>query len=219
MLTKKCKNCCKIFNSTNKRKVFCSDKCQRQNYKKSPEGKLADKKYRQSEKGKAWWKKYKSSDTWKICNLRYEKGTASKLRYKRYRQTKKRKNVYIKYLNSKPEVKIAKNLRIRLRKILIIQSTYKKDSTFNLVGCTVEKLKYHLERQFKDGMTWFNYGVFGWHIDHIIPCSKFDLSKLEEQKKCFHFTNLQPLWAADNIKKSNKVNYERRYYAEEKKAS
>ena len=125
----------------------------------------------------------------------------------------------IKYLNSKPEVKIAKNLRIRLRKILIIQSTYKKDSTFNLVGCTVEKLKYHLERQFKDGMTWFNYGVFGWHIDHIIPCSKFDLSKLEEQKKCFHFTNLQPLWAADNIKKSNKVNYERRYYAEEKKAS
>ena len=68
-------------------------------------------------------------------------------------------------------------------------------------------------------MSWENYGYYGWHIDHIIPCSKFDLSKLEEQKKCFHFTNLQPLWALDNIKKSNKLNYERRYYVKEKKAS
>ena len=72
-----CPNCKVKFKTKNFRKVYCSDKCQRQNYRKSPKGKLADKKYRQSEKGKAWWKKYKSSDTWKICNLRYEKGAAS----------------------------------------------------------------------------------------------------------------------------------------------
>ena len=219
MYSKNCKNCHKLFNTENKRKTFCDIICQRQNYKKSPQGKLADKKYRQSKKGKAWWKQYKLSDTWKKCNSRYEKGAASKQRYKRYRQTKKRKKVYIKYLNSKPEVKIAKNLRRRLNKILIQQKTFKKDNTFSLVGCTVDKLKSHLESQFKDGMSWFNYGVSGWHMDHITPCSKFDLSKLEEQKKCFHFTNLQPLWALDNIKKSNKLNYERRYYVKEKKAS
>ena len=83
----------------------------------------------------------------------------------------------------------------------------------------MQDLKIHLQEKWLPGMSWENYGYYGWHIDHIIPCSKFDLSKLEEQKKCFHFTNLQPLWAADNIKKSNKVNYERRCYAEEKKAS
>ena len=63
-------------------------------------------------------------------------------------------------------------------------------------------------------MSWFNYGVFGWHMDHIIPCSKFDLSRLDEQRKCFHFSNLQPMWAKENIKKSNKINFERGKHAE-----
>ena len=48
-----------------------------------------------------------------------------------------------------------------------------------------------------------NYGTFGWHIDHIRPCSSFDLTDLEQQKQCFHYTNLQPLWWFDNIKKSS----------------
>ena len=53
-------------------------------------------------------------------------------------------------------------------------------------------------------MTWKNHGRFGWHIDHIRACSRFDLSDLSQQKKCFNYTNLQPLWAKDNIRKSNK---------------
>ena len=54
-------------------------------------------------------------------------------------------------------------------------------------------------------MTWDNYGINGWHIDHIIPVSKFDLTNNEAIKVCFHYSNLQPLWAKDNLKKGNKI--------------
>jgi DNA/RNA endonuclease G (NUC1) len=54
-------------------------------------------------------------------------------------------------------------------------------------------------------MNWENYGKNGWHIDHIIPCASFDLTDPKQQKNCFHYTNLQPLWAADNIRKSDKI--------------
>ena len=54
-------------------------------------------------------------------------------------------------------------------------------------------------------MSWNNHGFYGWHIDHIYPCSKFDLTDLNQQKQCFHYTNLQPLWAEENKKKSNKI--------------
>ena len=219
MQKKYCKNCGDNFETKNLRKVFCKDKCQRQHYKKSPQGKLKDKIWRQSSEGKKWWKKYKKSSVWKKCNENYQNGDSSKERYKRYRKSEKRKIVYIRYLNSKPEVRIAKNLRGRLNKILNVQKNTKKDKTLNLVGCSATDLKIHLEKNFKNGMNWSNYGVHGWHIDHIYPCSKFDLSKLEEQKKCFHFTNLKPEWAIDNIKKSNKIIIERSNYVERKKAS
>ena len=63
------------------------------------------------------------------------------------------------------------------------------------------ELKAYLELQFTDGMTWENRG--NWHIDHIRPCASFDLTDPEQQKQCFHYTNLQPLWAADNLAKSD----------------
>ena len=78
----------------------------------------------------------------------------------------------------------------------------KSKSTETLVGCSFEDLKAHLESQFKDGMNWENYGQ--WHVDHIRPCVSFDLAKKSEQLECFHYTNLQPLWAEENIKKSDK---------------
>ena len=58
-------------------------------------------------------------------------------------------------------------------------------------------------------MTWKNWGVKGWHLDHIIPCASFDLSLPEEQKKCFHYTNLQPLWAEDNLSKGSKLDWKK----------
>ena len=62
----------------------------------------------------------------------------------------------------------------------------------------------HLEALFQPGMTWDNHAIDGWHIDHIRPCTSFDLTDPEQQRQCFHYTNLQPLWAFDNISKSDK---------------
>ncbi len=91
--------------------------------------------------------------------------------------------------------------RGRIRKALKRNS--KNSSSLELLGCSIEQLKIHLEKQFLENMSWDNYGK--WHIDHKIPCSSFDLSDPEQQKKCFHFSNLQPLWAEDNLRKSDKI--------------
>lgn len=92
-------------------------------------------------------------------------------------------------------------LRGRLWKAITRNS--KQSSSLTLLGCTIDELKIHLEKQFTKGMTWKNYGK--WHIDHIKPCCSFDLTDFEQQKLCFHYTNLQPLWAKDNIRKNGKV--------------
>jgi hypothetical protein len=76
-------------------------------------------------------------------------------------------------------------------------------SVSTLTGCTASQLKKHLESAFRRGMTWDNHGS-RWHIDHIIPCSSFNLTEESEQLKCFHYSNLRPLFAKENYKKSNK---------------
>jgi hypothetical protein len=77
----------------------------------------------------------------------------------------------------------------------------KSIKTMDLVGCTGQELKMHLERQFKRGMSWENYGTH-WHVDHIVPCASFDLSKESHQIRCFHYSNLQPLKAIENLRKN-----------------
>lgn len=72
-----------------------------------------------------------------------------------------------------------------------------------LLGCDIESFKLHLESLFQPGMSFENYGK--WHIDHIMPCAIFDLTNREHQKRCFHFSNLRPLWAEDNLRKSASV--------------
>lgn len=99
--------------------------------------------------------------------------------------------------------KIATNLRNRIKSALRRKSNKSKSST--LLGCSIQELKLHLESKFKQGMSWDNYNYRGWHIDHIKPCASFDLTKLEEQKKCFHYTNMQPLWAFENLSKGAKL--------------
>ena len=100
----------------------------------------------------------------------------------------------------RPLTKVASNLRRRLRDFLA------GERHFPGVGCTKEELKMHIELQFKDGMTWENYGQ--WHIDHIRPCASFDLLDPEQARQCTHYTNLQPLWAKDNLSKGSKyINY------------
>jgi len=103
-----------------------------------------------------------------------------------------------------PQYKLSRNLRDRLKKAVKAGTGKKCGNTLELTGCSWSELKSHLESQFTEGMSWDNYGYYGWHIDHIRPCSSFDFTLDGEQKKCFHYTNLQPLWAEDNLRKSDK---------------
>jgi hypothetical protein len=98
--------------------------------------------------------------------------------------------------------KIANNLRVRLR--MALHGNYKSGSAVRDLGCSIDEFKQFLESQFKLGMSWENYGVNGWHIDHIKALSNFDLTKREEILEACHYTNLQPLWAKENRSKSNK---------------
>ena len=78
-------------------------------------------------------------------------------------------------------------------------------TTLELIGCDRETFISHIEKQFAAGMTWKNYGLKGWHVDHILPLSSFDLTVEDEVKKACHYTNLQPLWWQDNLEKGNKI--------------
>lgn len=102
------------------------------------------------------------------------------------------------------EQRIVTNMRSRVR-LAVKGVAYKAGRTMELTSCTPEHLCAHLESLFQPGMTWENYGRRGWHIDHVLPCAAFDLTKPEEQRKCFHWSNLQPLWASDNCRKQDWV--------------
>jgi hypothetical protein len=95
--------------------------------------------------------------------------------------------------------KILDNLRTRLTQSL--KKNLKSKRTEELLGCSIKFLKKHLESQFKPGMTWDNHTIHGWHIDHVRPCNLFNLSDPKQQEQCFHYSNLQPLWAKDNLRK------------------
>ncbi len=116
------------------------------------------------------------------------------------------------YINSYRKRKISENLNIKLAcrlrsrlSRLFKKGTTKYSTLSSILGCTWENLRIYLESKFQEGMNWNNYGVHGWHIDHIKPCSSFDLADPEQQKICFHYTNLQPLWAKDNLSKGKKL--------------
>lgn len=122
-------------------------------------------------------------------------------REKNKEKIKEHKKNWIKKHSNCPILKIKRNLRRRIHHL--IADDYKSMSTFELVGCSAEEFKNYMELKFIDGMNWENYGQ--WHIDHIRPCSSFDLTDIEQQKICFHYSNCQPLWAIDNLKKGKKL--------------
>lgn len=100
---------------------------------------------------------------------------------------------------------VVNNLRNRFRYAIKNKSVDKTLTSYELWGCTREFLYNYIESQFTEGMSWDNYGVDGWHIDHIIPMASFNLENIEEQKKCCHYTNLRPLWAHDNRVKGTRI--------------
>jgi hypothetical protein len=107
--------------------------------------------------------------------------------------------------HSKPEYRLAHNLRNRLTRAL--KGLNKSESTQQLLGCSIGDFRLHIESNWEPGMSWDNYGhgVGKWGLDHMIPCAIFDLSKPEHQRRCFHFSNIRPMWAIANIKKGKKL--------------
>jgi len=99
--------------------------------------------------------------------------------------------------------RLRKTLRGRLK--AAIKNNQKTGSAVRDLGCSVEELKIYLESKFQPGMTWENWSLHGWHIDHIIPLSLFNLSDRDQLRKACHYTNLQPLWAKDNLSKGATV--------------
>jgi len=148
-------------------------------------------------------RRYRSTEKGKIKDLKYRKKRGSKISAKFFQKNKKRilEKKYLR-LKTDPNFRMKHYLGTRIRKVLtgIIK---KSKLTQELVGCTIEQLWVHLEKSFKKGMTKENYGL--WHVDHIIPCASFDLTDLNQQAKCFHYTNLQPLWAYENLSKGAKI--------------
>lgn len=137
----------------------------------------------------AWTKVNQDFIKWHRKKLR-ERTNVTASRYQRERRKRD------------PIFKLLAYVRGRIRGALTRKYLRKNTKTEQLLGCSVQELKDHLEFQFKDGMNWDNFGQ--WHVDHIKPCCSFDLSKTEEQKICFHYTNLQPLWAVENFKKGGR---------------
>ncbi len=100
---------------------------------------------------------------------------------------------------------IEHRIRYRIWLALKSQKCRKAHHLIDLLGVTVDQFKHHLESLFEPWMSWENYGYRGWHIHHKIPCSKFDLSNPDEQKKCFHYTNMAPLHWRENISLGNRL--------------
>ncbi len=124
--------------------------------------------------------------------------------YRRSEEGRKKRRLREKaHREDNPHFKIRVALKSRLYGALKSKGIRKTIATMKLAGCSLEFLKQHLESQFLQGMSWDNYGE--WHIDHKIPCKAFDLTDSEEQKRCFHYKNLQPLWAIDNLRKNAKI--------------
>lgn len=101
------------------------------------------------------------------------------------------------------QFRIAQNMRRRVRWAVASAKAHKAGKFHDLLGCSMMEFMRHMEAGFVPGMSWENYGQ--WHVDHKVPCDSFDLSEEENQRKCFHYSNLQPLWAIDNMRKGNKV--------------
>jgi hypothetical protein len=151
----------------------------------------------------------------KICykaynSKHYKNNTTNiKIKTKQYKELHRAeyKKYYRNYMRTRLSTdinfKLLHNYRKRVWEACI--GIDKDQNTIDLIGCNSDEFRKHLESKFKPEMNWSNYGKNGWHVDHIIPCSRFDMSDKEQKKKALHFTNTQPLWWWENLSKGDKI--------------
>lgn len=183
-LTSKCKACCSAYN--------------KEMYKKHRKKRLESKK-EYSKKNKELLKQ--KCKKWYYENKEYSLNERKKYAINNKEKIKNRTKKYmINKYHSDINTKIKMNISRRIRTLLFKNNK----RTIDFLGCSIDELKIHLEKQFEDGMNWDNYGLYGWHIDHIRPCCSFDLTNPIHLKECFHYSNLQPLWAKENLSKGGR---------------
>ena len=219
-----CSQCSKEFIKISYAQKYCSKECSRKaknegskRFSQTSKSKEYQKKYKQTDAFKKSLKKYQSTDKGKESAERYrtsEKGIKNaKKQIKKYKHSYKGKVKMKNYIKDKiktdPIFKLKMNMRSRLSKFFSSSNIRKTNHTFKMVGCTPEFLKKHLEKQFyknpktNEQMTWKNHNKKGWHIDHKKPIS---LAKtFLGVEKLSHYTNLQPMWATENLKKGSKI--------------
>lgn len=154
----------------------------------------------QKQKEKEYRERYYKENEEKVKEKSKLSRVNGRAKRKEYRDHRRKNDV---------DYKIRENLRTRIRGAL--RGNQKSQKTESLLGCTINFFREHFKNQFSIDMTWEKFLNSEIHIDHIKPCASFDLSIDSEQHKCFHYTNLQPLWAIDNLKKGAKLNYKIQY--------
>lgn len=156
---------------------------------------------RERENNKRWYEANKDAVSKRKADLYAKDPDKEKLRsrvfYKKNPLKKRPKTT---------QAKLVANIRSKVSHI--VSGRYKKSSTEKYIGCSFKELKLHIESQFTENMSWDNYGLYGWHVDHIRPLSSFDLSVESNLHLAWHFTNLRPLWAKDNLQKGKKYVHE-----------
>jgi len=183
----------KIYSSKNKEKILQYAK----EYRLKNSENIKTKRNKNKNKVKEWALKNKEGIQKYFKEYKSRPDIKIKLRiYKNKYVLHRRKTDYV-FL-------ILDNVRARFRTFLKATNIRKTNRTFELVGCSAEELKIYLEKKFLPGMTWENYNRNTWHIDHIKPLSLAKNMDDIIRLKLMHYTNLQPLWAGDNIRKSNK---------------
>ncbi len=107
------------------------------------------------------------------------------------------------------EPEYALKCRLMCRMTRALKNVAKARRTQELCGCSYTELRMRIEAMFSSGMSWENWNKSknGWHLDHRVPCKFFDLENPEHQKRCFHYSNLRPLWGIDNLRKGSKLEY------------
>jgi len=179
--------------------------------------------YKDPKKAKEHRKLYyqNNKEKMRLLNIRWRKNNPEKSDaiYARYRNTEKRRKIardwatknreagmkrFVERYASEPQFNIAIKFRRRIYMAIRSQFTKKAKTTIELLGTTYAGLKEYIGDKFTEGMSWEKVLSGEIHLDHIKPVSLFNLEDVEEQKKAFHYTNLQPLWAKDNLGKHNK---------------
>jgi hypothetical protein len=149
-----------------------------------------------------------NSDYMKKYQKEYNLKNREKLNLKLKKWKEKNREKNLEKVNKKKKEKYDNNLEYKLKHLLRsrinkILKFKRNKSSIEVLGCTIDDFIKYMGSKFLEGMSWDNYGYYGWHIDHIIPLSS---GKTEEEiLKLCHYTNLQPLWAKQNLKKSNKI--------------